>query len=125
MTSLQLATPPPVRASTDTVFSRVLLGVDFSPASLAAARWATAHVAPRSNALLSHVLPFPEQSGEDDDGDRERAQSLRQLKPALFGGLGGFAATPQWLKVVIHKTSHSAMKQLYQCTKCNQPDDHR
>jgi nucleotide-binding universal stress UspA family protein len=92
MTSLQLATPPPA-ASADTAFSRVLLGVDFSSASLAAARWATAHVAPRTNALLSHVLPFPEHSGEDDDSDRARLESLRQMKPALIGGLGGFAAT--------------------------------
>lgn len=90
MTSLQLATPPP-RAYA--AFSRVLLGVDFSSASLAAARWATAHVALRANALLSHVLPFPEHSGEDDDGDRARVESLRQMKPALVGGLGGFAAT--------------------------------
>jgi nucleotide-binding universal stress UspA family protein len=94
MTSLQLApTPPPLPASPDATFSRVLLGIDFSPASLSAARWATAHVAPRANALLSHVLPFPQQSDAGDDGERTRADSLHRLKPALVGGLGGFAAT--------------------------------
>jgi nucleotide-binding universal stress UspA family protein len=93
MTSLQLATPPPPPALPDAAFSRVLLGVDFSSASWAAARWATAHVAPRANALLSHTLPFPEHSSEDDDGGRARVESLRQMKPALVGGLGGFAAT--------------------------------
>ncbi len=93
MTSLPLATPPPRLAPADAAFTRVLLGVDFSSASLAAARWATAHVAPRANALLAHVLPVPEHSSEDDDGDRARVESLRQMKPALVGGLGGFAAT--------------------------------
>lgn len=93
MTSLQLATPPPVLTRIDSIFSRVLLGVDFSSASLAAARWATAHVAPRASALLSHVLPFPEPSDEDDDSNSARVASLRQMKPALIGGLGGFAAT--------------------------------
>jgi len=91
MTSLPLATPPPRLAPADAAFPRVLLGVDFSSASLAAARWATAHVAPRANALLAHVLPLPEHSSEDDNGDR--VESLRQMKPALVGGLGGFAAT--------------------------------
>jgi nucleotide-binding universal stress UspA family protein len=93
MTSLQLATPPPGVWWPDALFSRVLLGVDFSSASLAAARWATAHIAPRTNAILSHVLPFPESSGEDDDADSISAESLHQMKPALLGGLGGFAAT--------------------------------
>jgi len=91
MTSVPLATPPPRLASADAAFLRVLLGIDFSSASLAAARWATAHVAPRANALLAHVSPLPEDSSEDDDGDR--VESLRQMKPALVGGLGGFAAT--------------------------------
>src|SRR5689334_9249090 len=93
MTSLQLATPPPLQPAADILFSRVLFGIDFSPASLAAARWATAHVAHRADALLSHVSPFSDQPSEDDDGEHASAETLRQLKPALVGGLGGFAAT--------------------------------
>jgi nucleotide-binding universal stress UspA family protein len=72
---------------TDASFGRVLFGIDFGPASLAAARWATTNVALRAHALLTHVLP--------DDGEPRRrgAERLDQLAPAIRGGLGGFAAT--------------------------------
>jgi nucleotide-binding universal stress UspA family protein len=78
-----------------TLFSRIVLGIDFGPASLAAARWATAHVAVQAHALLSHVLPFPERSRNDVDAAATDAhdESLRQMTGALRGGLGGFAAT--------------------------------
>ena len=77
----------------DAVFPRVLLGVDFGSASLAAARWATAHVALRAHALVSHVLPPADDSEEDDEVDRAHGASFRHLRSAAAGGLGGFAAT--------------------------------
>jgi nucleotide-binding universal stress UspA family protein len=93
MTSLRLALPPPATTPAETAFSHVLLGIDFGSASLAAARWATRHVAPHAHAVLSHVLPFPDEFAEGDDADPARAEPLRQLRPALAGGLGGFGAT--------------------------------
>ena len=72
----------PHRAALDAVttlarpapFDRVVVGIDFSPASLAGCRWALAHVAPNSGALFAHV-------------------SLPDAEPSLSGGLEGFAAT--------------------------------
>ena len=58
--------------------ARVLLGVDFGPASLAAARWATSFITPRADVRLVHVLP--------EEPTRARAQELD-------GGLRGFAET--------------------------------
>ncbi|HET7187240.1 MAG TPA: universal stress protein [Gemmatimonadaceae bacterium] len=74
--------PHPNRAALDAVttlarpapFNRVVVGIDFSPASLAGCRWALAHVAPGADALLAHV-------------------SLPDAPPSLSGGLDGFAAT--------------------------------
>jgi nucleotide-binding universal stress UspA family protein len=74
-------------------FAHLAVGIDFTAASLGAARWATNHLAPGASAALVHVVPLP-------DGDvYERAERimqermLRQMAPALLGGLGGFAAT--------------------------------
>lgn len=94
MTSLQLAAASPLApAPAETLFERILLGIDFGAASLAAARWATTHVAPHANALLAHVLPFADDLDDGPDADPSSLESLRQMKPALAGGLGGFAAT--------------------------------
>jgi len=93
MTSLQLAAPPVALPRSDALFFRVVLGIDFGPASLGAARWATTWVATGTHAVLSHVVPFPDHASDGDDADAARAESLRQLTPALSGGLGGFAAT--------------------------------
>jgi nucleotide-binding universal stress UspA family protein len=38
---------------------KILVGVDFSDASLAAARWAARRVAPGGQLFLVHVLPEP------------------------------------------------------------------
>jgi nucleotide-binding universal stress UspA family protein len=66
-----------------------VLGIDFGSASLGAARWATAHIAIRTHAILSHVVPCGDLEGDTE----ESGESLRYLTPALTGGLGGFAAT--------------------------------
>jgi nucleotide-binding universal stress UspA family protein len=94
MTSLQLATPPPASSrQTDELFPRVVLGIDFGSASLAAARWATAHVAIRAHAILAHVVPSPHWLSEAAGDAAAHNESLRRMTPALTGGLGGFAAT--------------------------------
>lgn len=83
---------------------RVVLGIDFSPASLGAARWLAAHLGAdgtgagpagtrrRLDACLAHVLPRPDDALAPEDGHApERA--LRALRPAVLGGLAGFAAS--------------------------------
>lgn len=43
--------------------TRLLVAVDFSPASLAAARWATTALAPTADIVLSHVVDLPSPPG--------------------------------------------------------------
>lgn len=43
--------------------SRLLVAVDFSPASIAAARWATAALAPKAEIVLCHVVDMPTPPG--------------------------------------------------------------
>ena len=94
MTTLQLATPPPLVAATvNAMFSRTLLAIDFGAASLGAARWATTHVAPDTDAVLMHVMPFADRPRVDDTPDTLEDEFLDGVTPALVGGLGGFGAT--------------------------------
>jgi len=94
VSNLQLVPSPPLAPATaGMTLPRVLLGVDFGSASLAAARWATTYIAPRANALLSHVWSFPDDGDDDREVDPARAESLRRMRPAVAGGLRGFAAT--------------------------------
>lgn len=91
MTSLRLAVPAPF-TPTELEFNRVVFAVDFSAASLAAARWATEHVVPRAHAILAHVAPAVEDGFGAADASRAETDD-RSLAPALAGGLGGFGAT--------------------------------
>lgn len=67
-------------------FSRIVIGIDFGPASLSAARWATNHVALHADATLAHITP------RIDEPDVDAGESVQSI-PAISGGLGGFAAT--------------------------------
>ena len=88
-------------ATVNGVASRVVLAIDFGSASLGAARWATTHVARAADAVATHVIPFDGfASGESTPG-ADRA-ALRQMSPAVIGGLGGFAAT---LDVAAHRSA--------------------
>lgn len=87
----QIAAPPPDSAVLP-LFPHVVAGIDFGPASLAAARWAFAHIARDAHALLSHVAAASDDD-RDGDGDSPLTRSVQELAPALSGGLGGFAAT--------------------------------
>ncbi|AHG93199.1 UspA domain-containing protein (plasmid) [Gemmatirosa kalamazoonensis] len=90
---------PEGRASGDTTdcTERIVVGVDFSPASLNAGRWAVRQLAPASTALFTHVVPWPDgppsHDGETVRGVREAERPYRQMRPALLGGLAGFAAS--------------------------------
>jgi nucleotide-binding universal stress UspA family protein len=104
MTTLHLATPPPLSparanpiATANAMFSRILLAIDFGPASLGAARWGTSHVAPEADAVLMHVMPDVDEASiaesPDEAHDESHRPSPQQMAPAVIGGLGGFAAT--------------------------------
>jgi nucleotide-binding universal stress UspA family protein len=94
MTTMQLATPPPLAAVTvNTMFSRILLAIDFGPASLGAARWATTHVAPGADAVLMHVMPLADQLRVGGAPATSENDFFDGVAPALVGGLGGFGAT--------------------------------
>jgi nucleotide-binding universal stress UspA family protein len=84
MTRIQSGTPPPIaRTAAPSGFARLLAGIDFGPASLAAARWATSYIAPNARILVAHVAPVPDPTAVSGT-----------LPPAeVAGGIRGFATT--------------------------------
>lgn len=81
-------------------FQRIVIGVDFSTASLNAVRWVAAHFAPRAKLFLAHVVTRPHTPaflrGESWSDD---------VEPALFPGLSGFAdlAGARWTEVAVRQ----------------------
>jgi nucleotide-binding universal stress UspA family protein len=71
-------------------FHRIVVGVDFSAASIAAARWATA-LAPRAEIVLVHVLPKPEAPPFLRPYLPPMLDVVTELAPSLYGGLRGVA----------------------------------
>jgi nucleotide-binding universal stress UspA family protein len=70
---------------------RVVVGVDFTDASLAAARWAASHFAPGAEVVLVHVAPgagVPSFVRADLPSPPEIAAAVA---PALYGALRGLA----------------------------------
>jgi nucleotide-binding universal stress UspA family protein len=69
------------------VFDRIVVAIDFSARSLAAARWAAQHVAPQARVHFVHVLPEP----AEPSFMRRRLTGLREVmtdvSPALGAGL--------------------------------------
>ena len=90
--SLHLAPARVELAPHATPFQRVLLGIDFGPASLAAARWSAANMAIRAESILAHVMPVPEPDALEGD-EIDQLEALREMRLGIAGGLGGFAAT--------------------------------
>jgi len=75
------------------IFPRVIAAIDFSAASLGAARWGIAHVAARSDAIVCHVVPTALDAADEHGVDRREAARRHSESFALLGGLGGFGAT--------------------------------
>jgi len=82
--------------------SRVLVGIDFSAPSLAAARWAAESFAPRAELVLIHVIPEPRTppylarlrpGAHPDVAATERGSSLLGGLMALAASIGGPRAT--------------------------------
>jgi nucleotide-binding universal stress UspA family protein len=72
-------------------FHKVVVGVDFSAASIAAARWAATHLAPRAELVLVHVLPEPEAPPFVRPYLPSMLELVEELAPSLYGGLRGVA----------------------------------
>lgn len=102
-------------------FGRVVLGIDFGPASLGAARWAASNVSIRAESILAHVMPAPEPEALEGD-EVDRLEAVREMRLGIAGGLGGFAATlpaastknlvrfgrpSQWLSAIANDTESS------------------
>jgi len=72
---------------------RIVVGVDFTSASLAAGRWATTALAPNAHAVLVHAAsPSAGDSSKETDSSSRDDHAPRNAA-ALAGGLTGFAAT--------------------------------
>lgn len=78
---------------TSSIFSRVIAAIDFSAASLGAARWGIAHLATGADAIIAHIVPSSLDGGSDELPDSAGAGHPHGDTSALRGGLGGFAAT--------------------------------
>jgi nucleotide-binding universal stress UspA family protein len=72
-------------------FRRVVVGVDFSAASLAAARWVATQLAPQAEIVLVHVLPEPEAPPPVRPYLPPMLEVVAELAPSLYGGLRGVA----------------------------------
>jgi nucleotide-binding universal stress UspA family protein len=82
--------------------NRVLVGIDYSAPSLAAARWAAEHFAPRAELVLIHVIPEPRTppylarlrpSAQTEIAAAERSSALLGGLMALATSIGGARAT--------------------------------
>jgi nucleotide-binding universal stress UspA family protein len=70
---------------------RVVVGVDFSEASLAAARWVASDFAPDAEIVLVHVVATPALPSYVPTELRPSSDGLIAVPPALYGGLRGLA----------------------------------
>jgi nucleotide-binding universal stress UspA family protein len=73
-------------------FRRVVIGVDFTEASLAAARWVAMHLAPRAEIVLVHALPDPTAPPYLQRHLPLCSVVAASLAPALHGALRGLAS---------------------------------
>jgi nucleotide-binding universal stress UspA family protein len=84
---------PLTARDTSCLFPRVIAAIDFSAASLGAARWGIAHVATGADAVVAHIVPSSLDSSDDALVDSGDSRDSHGETAALRGGLGGFAAT--------------------------------
>lgn len=82
----------------------VVVGVDFSSASLAAARWVAAEVAPRAEVVLVHVLRVPEAPPFLRPHLAPMLEVVADVAPALRGGLRSLARLidPERVRIEMH-----------------------
>jgi nucleotide-binding universal stress UspA family protein len=74
-----------------TQFRKIVIGIDFSDASLAGARWVSHHLAPRAELLLVHVVPVPRPPVYLHEHIGSTIDQRSTLVPRLYTALRGFA----------------------------------
>ena len=74
-----------------TQFRKIVIGIDFSDASLAGARWVSTHLAPRAELLLVHVVPLPRPPIYLHEPIGLTIDQRSTLVPHLYRALRGFA----------------------------------
>lgn len=74
-----------------TAFRKILIGIDFSDASLAAARWAATHLASDAELLLVHVVPLPRPPIYLHEHLGRTVEQRSISAPRLYTALQGFA----------------------------------
>ena len=74
-----------------TQFRKIVIGIDFSDASLAGARWVSTHLAPRAELLLVHVVPLPRPPIYLHEHLGSTIHQRSTLVPHLYTALRGFA----------------------------------
>ena len=73
-------------------FRRIVIGVDFTEASLAAARWAALQFAPPAQVVLVHAHPHPQVPSFLQPHLPDPGELSASLAPVLSGGLRGLAS---------------------------------
>jgi nucleotide-binding universal stress UspA family protein len=86
-------------------FRRVVIGVDFSDATLAAARWAALQLAPDAEVVLAHVLPEPVAPPYLQPYLPPAVEFAAALAPTFYGGLRGLAELIGAERATIHMTA--------------------
>lgn len=74
-----------------TQFRKIVIGIDFSDASLAGARWVSSCLAPHAELLLVHVVPVPRPPVYLHEHIGSTIDQRSTLVPHLYTALRGFA----------------------------------
>ena len=72
-------------------FKKILIGIDFSDASLAGARWVADHLAPKADLVLVHVVSLPRPPIYLHEHIASTIDQRSTLVPRLYTALRGFA----------------------------------
>jgi nucleotide-binding universal stress UspA family protein len=72
-------------------FKKIIIGIDFSDASLAGARWVADHLAPKADLLLVHVVSVPRPPIYLHEHIAPTIDQRSALAPRLYTALRGFA----------------------------------
>lgn len=72
-------------------FKKIIIGIDFSDASLAGARWVADHLAPNADLLLVHVVSVPRPPIYLHEHIAPTIDQRSTLVPRLYTALRGFA----------------------------------
>jgi len=70
---------------------KIVIGIDFSDASLAGARWVAHHLPPEAELLLVHVIPLPRPPVYLNDHISSTIDQRSTMVPRLYTALRGFA----------------------------------